>query len=65
VSARITAEQVLTSKQLAERLGVHWQTIISWRYQGKGPAYFRLGGAVLYAIEDVEQWERETGRRPA
>ena len=63
MSARITAEQVLTTRQLADRLGVHWQTVLNWRYAGKGPTHFRLGGAVLYAVEDVEAWERATGRQ--
>ena len=65
MSARIIAEQVLTTRQLAARLDVHWQTILNWRHQGKGPAYFRLGGAILYAVEDVEAWEQQTGRRSA
>jgi len=65
LSARITAEQVLTTRQLSERLGVHWTTLINWRHEGKGPQFFRLGGSVLYALEDVEEWERKTGRRPA
>jgi predicted site-specific integrase-resolvase len=64
VSARITAEQVLTTRQLADRLNVHWQTVLNWRHQGKGPTHFRLGGAVLYAVEDIEAWERSTGRQP-
>ncbi|MBM9467169.1 helix-turn-helix transcriptional regulator [Nakamurella leprariae] len=30
-----------------------WRT---WRSQGKGPAFIRAGGRVLYRREDIERW---------
>lgn len=45
--------------QLAEHWGIPVRTLAAWRYQGKGPAYLKLGGAVRYRLEDVEAFENE------
>jgi hypothetical protein len=62
VSARLSADEVLTPADLARRLRVHPQTVYNWRFTGKGPDSFKLGQSVFYRLEDVEAWERETGR---
>ena len=53
--------EVLTTKQLCERWGVHENTVREWRMKGIGPPYFRPApnGKVLYRLEAVEQFERE------
>lgn len=38
----------LTSKQLAELLGLNPGTLRQWRHQGRGPAYLRIQNAVRY-----------------
>jgi len=48
----------LTAVQLAERWGVHRVTLKRWRDAGKGPAYFRTPGFVLYPLAEVEQYEQ-------
>lgn len=54
--------QMLTTDQLAERLGVPAQSVRRWRMLGLGPAYMKYGdpvrGPVRYRTEDVEAWER-------
>jgi hypothetical protein len=60
----VQQDQVLTPADLARRLRVHPQTVHNWRFTGKGPDYFRLGRSVFYALDSVEEWERQTGRRP-
>lgn len=45
--------------QLAEHWGIPVRTLAAWRYQGKGPRYMKLGGAVRYRLEDVEAYENE------
>jgi len=44
----------LTVSEVAEMLRMPVETIRYWRHIGKGPASFKLGRRVLYAIEDVE-----------
>lgn len=31
-------------------------TLAKWRSEGDGPAFIKLGGAVMYAHEDIERW---------
>ncbi|MGP9537009.1 helix-turn-helix domain-containing protein [Brachybacterium sp. AOP43-C2-M15] len=49
----------LTAGDLSERWGIPAPTLAGWRYQGKGPRYMKLGGAVRYRLEDVEAFENE------
>jgi excisionase family DNA binding protein len=44
----------LTLSEVAEMLRMPVETVRYWRHVGKGPASFKLGRRVLYAIEDVE-----------
>ena len=48
--------KLLTTKQLAEYLGIAISTILQYRMEGRGPQYIKLGHLVRYRIEDVEQW---------
>ena len=44
----------LTIAEVAEMLRMPVESVRYWRHIGKGPASFKLGRRVLYAIEDVE-----------
>ncbi|NDL58333.1 helix-turn-helix domain-containing protein [Phytoactinopolyspora mesophila] len=47
--------EYMTTAEVAELLRVPAETVRYWRYIGKGPRSFRVGGRrVLYAREDVE-----------
>lgn len=52
---------LLTTAELAERLGMHEKSLIRWRSEKKGPAFMRSGegekGRVFYKLEDVRKWE--------
>jgi len=48
----------LSEAELAERWGISPRTIQRWRRTGQGPPYLKLGGRVVYALADVEDWER-------
>lgn len=48
----------LNQKQLARRWGMSHRTLERWRWQNQGPAWLKVGGRVLYRIEDIEQYER-------
>lgn len=58
------SEQYLTAKELAER----WRNIVSpqalanWRSEGRGPAFVKIGGRVLYPIRDVLAYEQQSRR---
>lgn len=54
----------LTATQLAQRWGIHPTTLARWRESGKGPAYFRTPGFVLYPLAEVEQYEKANTINP-
>lgn len=54
-SGRLT----LTDVEVAERLGVSRFTVRSWRLKGLGPRFLKLGRAVRYRTEDVNEYERQ------
>lgn len=56
------AERFLCQKQLAKRWGISPRTLESWRYRGIGIPYLKLGGRVVYRIEDIESYEAEQTR---
>lgn len=49
----------LRQNQLAKRWGIAQQTLANWRWQKKGPPHLRIGGRILYRLEDIEQFEAE------
>ncbi len=42
---------------LARRWKLSPRTLERWRWLGCGPAYLKVGGRVLYRLEDVEAYE--------
>lgn len=55
----LITKELLTTKDLAEILGVKPNTINVWRLKGYGPKYHKLGYLVRYKREDVEKWMDE------
>ena len=53
----------LIQAELAERWQVSERTLDRWRADGKGPAWLKLNGRVLYRMEDVLEFERARLRR--
>ncbi len=47
---------LLTTRQLADRLGVAEITLRKWRISGRGPAFVRCGSNVRYRAGDVDAW---------
>ena len=41
------------------------KTLERWRWLGEGPPYLKIGGKVLYRIEDVEAFEKDGFILPA
>ena len=49
----------LTDIEVAERLGVSRFTVRSWRLKGVGPRFLKMGRAVRYRSQDVDEYERQ------
>ena len=58
MSTKIAAlpPRFLRTKEAAEFLGLSPRTLEKHRTYGTGPAYRKLGGRVVYAIEDLQAW---------
>jgi excisionase family DNA binding protein len=51
------ARDVLSIKEVAERLGITPDTVRTWKHQGRLPfAYYKLGKRVLFRADEVEAW---------
>jgi excisionase family DNA binding protein len=49
----------LTDIEVATRLGVSRFTLRAWRIKGHGPKFLKMGRAVRYRLEDVDEYERQ------
>lgn len=50
----------LTPEELSSRWGgrIAVRTLNNWRTTGNGPPFTKIGGAVLYKLDDLEKWEQ-------
>jgi hypothetical protein len=55
----------LNQLQLARRWHVSPRTLERWRWLDRGPAFVRLGGRIVYRLEDVEAYEAARRHDPA
>lgn len=46
----------LRTPEAAEYIGLSERTLEKHRIYGTGPAYRKLGGRVVYCVEDLEAW---------
>lgn len=46
----------LTTPEAARRVGLSHRTLEKHRCYGTGPVYRKLGGRVVYAVDDLEAW---------
>ena len=47
----------LKQSELAARWTISPRTLERWRWVGQGPRYLKVGGRVIYRLEDVEAYE--------
>lgn len=52
------APQYLNQMELSRRWRMSSRTLERWRWLKTGPNYTKLGGKVVYALQDVEAYER-------
>ena len=48
------ATRHLSQIELAARWNISHRTLERWRWTGEGPKFIKLGGRVIYRLEDVE-----------
>ncbi len=49
----------LTQAELAQRWRISPRTLERWRWLKTGPAYLRIGGRIVYQLEDVQKFEAD------
>jgi hypothetical protein len=59
----------LNQVQLADRWHMSPRTLERWRWLGQAPRFTKIGGKVLYRLEDIQAFEgtqlrQHTPRRP-
>lgn len=52
----------LNQVELSRRWSISPRTLERWRWLGQGPRYLKIGGRVVYRIEDIEAYEAERMR---
>ncbi|AYV48242.1 DNA-binding protein [Caulobacter flavus] len=56
LSAPRTPLRFLRTQDAARYLGLSFRTLEKHRTYGTGPAFRKLGGRVVYAIDDLDAW---------
>lgn len=54
----------LCQEDLARRWRLSCRTLERWRWLGQGPRFLKIGGRVVYRIEDIEAFEAAGLRVP-
>ena len=49
----------LNQVELSSRWNISPRTLERWRWIGEGPQYLKIGGRVVYRLEDIERYESE------
>jgi predicted DNA-binding transcriptional regulator AlpA len=49
----------LHQNEVAHRWGISPRTLERWRWLGQGPTFLKLGGSVVYRLEDIEAFEAQ------
>ncbi|KQU57498.1 hypothetical protein ASG67_17240 [Sphingomonas sp. Leaf339] len=48
--------------ELARRWKLSPRTLERWRWLGQGPQHMKIGGRVVYRLEDIEAFEAQSVR---
>ena len=55
----------LNQIELSRRWSLSPRTLERWRWLREGPVYLKIGGRVVYRLEDIEAYEAEQRRASA
>jgi predicted DNA-binding transcriptional regulator AlpA len=58
-----TAARYVRTHEAARVLGISPRTLEKYRCHGNGPTFRKLGGRVVYAIDDIEAWADQAACR--
>lgn len=53
----------LNQTELSDRWNLSPRTLERWRWLGEGPRYLKLGGRIVYRLEDIEAFEMQQLRQ--
>lgn len=53
----------LNQVQLARRWHLSPRTLERWRWEGIGPHYLKIGGRVVYGLNELEEYEQACVRK--
>ena len=57
IASRVrSAIGLVNEDEAAAVIGVEPSTLATWRSQGKGPEYVKLGKGVFYTVNDMSKW---------
>lgn len=59
---RSEGSRLLSTPEAAEYLSVSHNTLRTWRWDGKGPRYVKIGNAVRYRVDALEKFLRDNTR---
>lgn len=53
-------KRFLTPQEVSARYDgrITVRTLANWRSQGKGPPFTKVGGPILYPVDQLETWEQ-------
>jgi hypothetical protein len=54
----------LNQIELSRRWSISPRTLERWRWLGEGPAHLKIGGRVVYRLQDIEAFEAAQLRMP-
>lgn len=53
----MSSKTFLNQKELSKRWKLSHRTLERWRWLGTGPQCHKIGGRVVYNLNDIEDWE--------
>lgn len=54
----------VSEAQAAQLIGVSARTLFNWRANGTGPRAIRVGGRILYAVDEIRRWLSAASEQP-
>ncbi|HET6455808.1 MAG TPA: helix-turn-helix domain-containing protein [Armatimonadota bacterium] len=55
----------MTEREVAEFLALKPETLRQYRYDGKGPPYYKIAGTIRYRLPELEQYLFQRRHCPA
>ena len=52
----VQVEELLSTEDVADVLGIPLATLRKWRFEGRGPKGFRIGRHVRFRPSEVQRW---------